>query len=127
MDLRYQSGAMVEELALGGCTIRHTRSADGKRVWWQLWLHVRRDDTGEPAVYGAPLNVNGEYVEDGPGGRTWGFRQAEPGAWRVTPSINVVCDVTPRVHPGPHPLASQWHRFVCVTGVPEGEPWQRGP
>lgn len=125
MDLVYQPGAMVEQLALGGCTIRRTRAADGKTVFWTLWLHVRRDDTGEPAVYEVPVDVGGDYREDGPGGRTWGMKLSEPGAWRVFPSINVVNDVVPTVHPGPHPFASQWHRFVNIVGVPPDEPWEK--
>jgi|ERR1700679_3183103 len=123
VDLVYHPGVMVEDLPIGGCTVRRTRLGD--KLWWALWLYVRRADTGEPTVFEVPIHVRGPYTEDPVAGKMWGFTKSlEAGVWQVSPSINVLVgtDVV-ELHPGAHPSPSVWHETPRVVGVPEGEPW----
>lgn len=122
-ELRYRGYHVEPELLqVGECTVRATKgdSAD----YWRLWFYVNRETDGQPEMMGVPLNVNGGWNESGPGGKTWGFNRAEPGAWQVSPSINVLA--TRDVHPGEHPAPSLWHQTPTIVGVPDGEPWQAG-
>jgi hypothetical protein len=126
VDFRYKPGAMAEDLEVGEATVRRASKGGSGPAWWELWLHVERDDhTGDEYVAVA-VAPSGGFTETGPGGRTWGMSRSAPGTWAVMPSINVLSDVdATRVHPGPHPsLPSIWHEYATLVGVPEGEPWQ---
>ena len=114
----------VEDLAVGECTVRPTRNSAGAS-WWALWFCVLRETDGQPDCFEVPINPNGSYSEAGPGGKTWGLTRSTPGAWQVSPSINVLN--TRDLHPGAHPSApSLWHQTPMIVGVPEGEPWIGG-
>lgn len=122
--LRYKGfHAEPEDLALGECTVRPTAAADGKS-YWRLWAYVTREDTGTPQMIGCPINPNGSYIADGPGGKTWGLTRSGAMTWQVAPSINVLTHG--EVHPGDHPAPSMWHQTPAIVDVPDGEAWQRG-
>jgi len=121
-DLRYRGLVPVEDLAIGECTV-HRAGNDSGAKWWLLWFRVEREDGGGPIDVAVPINPNGSYVEDGPGGRTWGLTRAGVGTWQVSPSINVLAD---QLHPGPHESPSLWHQTPRVVGVSDGEPWIAG-
>ena len=122
-ELLYRPRAHVDELDVGECTIHRAANDKGDR-WWLLWFRVSRDDTGQPADFAVPVNPCGPFVENGPGGRTWGLTRLEHGAWQVSPSIDVQPDRS--VHPGNGPAPSQWHQTPVLVHVPDGEPWANG-
>ncbi len=123
--LRYRSKVDVEDLAIGECTMHRAANSDGTR-WWLLWIHVNRDNDGQPDDFAVPVNPNGSYIEAGPGGKTWGLTLTESGVWQVSPSINVL--ETGAIHAGEHPASSLWHQTPTIVGVPEGaiEEWVTG-
>ena len=122
-DLHYRSFVYVDDLAVGECTIHRAGNASGAS-WWLLWFRVNRETDGQPDDFGVPINPNGSFIEAGPGGKTWGLNRAEPGAWQVSPSINVIN--TGEVHPGEHGAPSLWHQTPKIVGVPDGEAWIAG-
>ena len=123
--LFYRSNVHVDELELGECTM-HRAGEDGKGTWWLLWFRVLREDNGQPANFAVPMNPGGSWIENGPGGKTWGFARSSPGIWQVSPSINALA--SSELHPGEHPdQASQWHQTPMVIGVPDGERWIANP
>lgn len=116
-----------EDLKIGECTIRPTRTLDGQATYYRLWFYVARNTDGAPEMFGVALIVNGSFTESGPGGRSWGFTRASAGAgaWQISPSINVLGVVSRETHAGEHPsLGSVWHHTPIVVDVPDGEPWQ---
>ncbi|MDE3097337.1 MAG: hypothetical protein KGK07_15220 [Chloroflexota bacterium] len=123
--LRYRAGAAggtqgadPDDLAVGECTLRHTRDASGSYL--RLWARVVCTD-GQTRLVGCPLNTGGGYGETPR--RTWGLGRTAPGIWQVIPSINVLS--TGEVHLGPHPTASSlWHETPAIVDVPEPAPWQ---
>jgi hypothetical protein len=121
--LRYQSKRLVDDLAVGECTMHRASNAAGAR-WWLLWFRVNRETDGQPDDFAVPMNPNGSFIEDGPGGKTWGLTQTTPGVWQVAPSINVIN--TGEVHPGDHPAPSLWHQTPTIVDVPDGESWISG-
>lgn len=122
--LRYRGYHIdIDELEVGECTIRSTRNEAGAS-WYTLWFRVLRDSDGQPDTFSVPFNPNGLYLENGPGGKTWGLTMSWPGAWQVAPSINVLNTRDP--HPGEHPSPSLWHQTPMIVGVPSGgEPWMK--
>jgi hypothetical protein len=111
-----------DDLQLGECTIRPAAELNGSRAYYRLWFYVNRDSDGQPDMFSVPLNPNGGWIENGPGGKTWGFNRCGAGEWQVSPSINVL--TTRDLHPGLHPsVASLWHQTPKVIGAPDGEPW----
>lgn len=122
--LQFKSHARVDDLAVGECTI-HRASSSGAARWWLLWFNVLRDSDGQPEVFCVPVNPNGSYIENGPGGRTWGLTRL-PGteSWQIAPSINVL-DSRNAVA-GDHPADSLWHQTPVIIGVPPDEPWACG-
>ena len=131
--LIYKSHALIEDLAVGECTM-HRASGSGAACWWQLWFMVLRETDGQPMRCCVPMNPGGGYIENGPGGKTWGLTMpavtpydAGPGTktWQVSPSINVLNTGDAQV--GPHPtLPSLWHQTPEIVGVPDAEPWANG-
>ncbi|HEY2509835.1 MAG TPA: hypothetical protein VGI39_03235 [Polyangiaceae bacterium] len=130
--LRYRSKAMIEDLAVGECTL-HRASGSGAARWWQLWIYALRDTDGQPEYFCVPVNPRGGYLEKGPGGKTWGlvcpgasFYPVDPGTknWVIGPSINVLGDRDAVA--GAHAQASIWHHTPEIVGVPEDEPWANG-
>ena len=119
--LQYKSHALIEDLVLGECTIHRAASASGR--WWILWFYVARETDGRPEDFAIPVNPNGSYVENGPGGRTWGLNRSEAGVWSISPSINVENTDARTVHAGDHPVPSLWHQTPDIVYVPENEPW----
>jgi len=120
-DLKYRGYHVdIEALQLNECTVRGAGLADGTK-YWMLWFCVNRDSDGAMDVFGVPINPNGSFVENGPGGKTWGLTNLGSGQWQVAPSINVLNTRDP--HPGEHPAPSLWHQTPKVIGVPDGEPW----
>jgi hypothetical protein len=124
--LQYHSSALIESLPLGHCTIHRAR--DGAKTWWNLWIHVTRTNDGAPDVFVVPVIPNGDYTENGPGGRSWGLKKTGPGEWQVSPSINVLKDNDKTVVvTGLAPESiSLWHQTPSLVYVPDGEPWQAG-
>jgi hypothetical protein len=125
MNLVYKEQARIEDLAPNTCTVHRAGTADGKR-WWLLWLYVYRDDRlGELIDLAVPVNPNGTFVENGPGGRTWGLVNIGGGVWQISPSVNVIGQGDARIlHPGEHPSApSIWHQTPTMVGVPGTENW----
>ena len=123
MKLAYRHNACVSDLAVGECTVHRAGDASGAR-WWILWFRGNRDDDGRPDDFCVPINPHGSYLENGPGGRTWGFNAIDIDgvAWMVSPSINVLASRA--VHPGEHAEVSIWHYTPEVVGVPrEGVAW----
>lgn len=122
MNLKYRPHAMIEDLAVGECTIRRTQSTDGNTVYPALWFNVLRETDGVAEDFEVPVTPGGAATESGTGGRTWGMTLTAPGTWEVTPSINVL--ETREIHPGEHPtLGSLWHQYVTIVGAPAGEWW----
>lgn len=122
-DLYYRSFVDVDDLAVGECTIHRAGNATGAR-WWNLWFCVNRETDGQRDYFVVPINPNGSFVEAGPGGKTWGFNRAKPGAWQVSPSINVIN--TGEAHPGAHAAPSLWHQTPKIVGVSDEESWISG-
>lgn len=132
--LRYRSNVCVSELAVGECTMHRAADSSGAR-WWLLWFRVNRDSDGLPDDFAVPVNPNGPYLDPGPGGRTWGLnrvdRELQPGAWQVSPSIDVKNTravhageaVAPMIVPAP---TSLWHQTPTIIEVPDGEAWISG-
>lgn len=129
--LIYKARAMVEDLAVGECTMHHASGSIAGR-WWQLWFRVLRETDGQPNVFCVPMNPGGSYVENGPGGKTWGLTvpvatpyDIAPGTknWQVSPSINVkqTGDAT---HEPETTLPSLWHQTPQIVG--DSEPWANG-
>src|SRR5580692_2059995 len=103
--LRYRpGGVMIEELAVGECTIR--QCSLGEKSWWNLWFNVARDTDGVPEVFEVPILPNASFNENGPGGRSWGFADQGGGVWQISPSINVTQSENGDkfILPGPHYL-----------------------
>ena len=125
--LNYLPDGDIEGLKLYWCTIREAR--DGDKVWWMLWFHVRRETDGSDVVFGVPVNPGGPFIENGPGGKTWGLAPtSDPLAWQISPSINVIQGETAHeVHPGDQPgKQSIWHQTPNLAGVRD-QPWMHGP
>jgi len=126
MDLAYRSFVPVEDLKLGECTVHRAHDEHGR--WWNLWMYVPRDDRpGEPIDLVVAVAPNGQYAEQGPGGRrTWGLNLSSPGVWQVSPSIDVLSDGDARriTAGGQRTEASIWHQTPRVVSVPDGEAWQ---
>lgn len=122
--LRYRSNICVSALQVGQCTVHRCGNSAGAR-WWLLWFRETREDNGQPADFGVPINPGGAVDPNGPGGKTWALSRSGPGAWQVAPSINVL--ITGEPHPGAHGAPSQWHQTPSVVDVPEGEAWIGGP
>lgn len=127
--LNYKAHQRIEELSLNECTMHRASGSDAKR-WWQLWFNILRDSDGQPEILCVPVNPNGGYTDNGPGGRTWGLmrpaasaHQAEPGTsnWIVSPSINVL-DSRDAVA-GTHQFPSLWHQTPEILNVPDSETW----
>lgn len=116
--LHYAGTVLIDDLTIGECTVHRAANGDGR--WWLLWLRVRRDDTGDPIDVAVPINPGGEYIAEGPGGKTWGLQRSDSGTWQVSPSINVLVD---QVHPGPHDAPSMWHQTPRIVDVPDDAPW----
>lgn len=128
VTLRYRSNVDVGDLGIGECTIHRAANDSGAR-WWLLWFRVNREDNGQAADFAVPINPNGSFIEDGPGGKTWGLTHAlgpdgyGESAWQIAPSINVLG--TGALHPGAHDAPSQWHQTPVIVEVPDGESWIR--
>jgi len=124
VTLTYAAGAGPDELELGLCVIRGARKTGGAR-WWNLWFRVPRDRDGQPETYAVPVIPGGAYTESGPGGKTWGLTRTGPGAWQVSPSIDVLSDADARRQAAKQPRRDpgDWHHTPAVVGVPDGEPW----
>lgn len=121
--LRYRAGAAIEDLQVDECTM-HRAAVGGGTPFWHLWFRVLRETDGQPDDFCVPMNPNGPYLEVGPGGKTWGLTRSTPGAWQVSPSINVLAHR--EVHPGEHSAPSLWHQTPMIVGVPGDEPWIGG-
>lgn len=121
MNLIYHDIA-IDGLTLGECVVRWTGKNDLR--WPMLWFCVARETDGVPDTFVVPVNLGGDYIENGPGGRTWSFVKTAPGVWRVSPSINVL--VSRDTVAGAHAEQSIWHQTPTVVGVPEPEPWLTG-
>jgi hypothetical protein len=123
--LHYRSFVMVEDLLVGECTIRPCAGERGD--FWHMWFRVARKSDGAPDTFCVPVAPNGGFTDAGPGGLTWGLAWGggeDPGAWQVSPSINVLDTREP--HPGVHPtLQSLWHETPCIRAVPLGERWSK--
>jgi hypothetical protein len=117
-ELRYKPHALVEDLAIGECTI-HRATGSGAGRWWLLWFHDLRETDGKPEWFGVPVNPNGDYIVDGPGGKTWGLRlvPGERGAWQIAPSIDVGAD---RDAHGTTNAGQQsiWHQTPKISTMP---------
>ncbi len=131
MMLNYRPHGMIEDLAPFECTV-HRASGSGPGKWWQLWFNALRDTDGKPELFCVPIQV-GSYVENGPGGRTWGVSCPQASAadistgtrnWMVSPSINVLNDRD--AISGKHAGPSLWHHTPEIVGVPVGESWATG-
>lgn len=118
MNFTYKPFAEVDSLAVGEATIHRARSP-GAAEWWNLWFWVIDAVDGQPMPVAVPIIPDGSFTETGPGGRSWGLSAASDG-WRVTPSVNVLNDGAKTVHPGEHTVASHWHDYVTLVGVPSG-------
>lgn len=131
--LIYKSHALIGDLAVGECTM-HRASGSSRGRWWQLWFRVLRETDGQPEDFCVPMNPGGGYIENGPGGKTWGLTvpiatpyDIAPGTknWQVSPSINVLN--TGDAYDGQHlELPSLWHQTPEIVGVPDDEPWANG-
>jgi len=126
MNLHYRAHAQVEDLGVNECTI-HRASGSTAARWWQLWFRVARETDGVVEDFAVPVEPNGAYREDGPGGKTWGLSRAGAGVWQISPSIDVKEDSRDAHGPNEHPGQSAWHQTPAIVDVPEGERWQLGP
>jgi len=134
--LRYR-GYHVDpgELAVDECTVRQCDGSTFRMPpgpgrqdgvdYWRLWFRVTNAVDGTPFIASVPINPNGSYAPDGPGGKTWGLTRSGPNMWQVAPSINVLAHG--EVHPGEHPSPSMWHQTPTLVDVPDGEAWQTPP
>jgi hypothetical protein len=122
----------VDTLGLGECTMHKSSDSTAKR-WWLLWFRVTNEATGQPDTFCVPVNPNGLYIEQGPGGKTWGLTvpnatiyESLPGTkcWQISPSINVLN--TGDAHPGDHPTPSLWHHTPAILNVPDSDAWASG-
>ena len=86
--LTYRPSVLVEELAVGECTMHPVSCERGR--FWHLWFRVLRDTDGQPDVFCVPMNPGGKFQPDGVGGKTWGLTSCGSGTWQVSPSINVL-------------------------------------
>jgi hypothetical protein len=127
--LTYKHHAQIEDLHVGECTI-HRASGSGPARWWLLWFNVLRDNDGKPEIFCVPVNPNGPYLEQGPGGRTWGLTKPEASThehgdgqsnWQISPSINVLDDRDAVA--GTHEHPSIWHQTPEISNVPDDEAW----
>jgi hypothetical protein len=124
--LHYRSNVCVSDLQVGECTIHRAGTSDNVR-WWLLWFCVVSEVDGQQLDAAVPINPNGGYVADGPGGKTWGLTQvSHDTTWQIAPSINVLGSRV--AHPGDHPTeVSLWHQTPPIVDVPNGEAWQTSP
>lgn len=123
-ELRYRSFVEVDELEVGECTIK-TCIASGSVRFWHMWGRVLRATDAKPQTFCVPIDPNGGYVENGPGGKTWGLKRSGLNRWQIDPSINVL--ESEQAHPGLHPTErSIWHQKPALVGVPDLERWQLG-
>lgn len=120
--MKYRAGACVEDLEVGECTMRAAVIVDenGTRRYWHMWFFALSEVDGQPFDFCVPMNPNGGFIENGPGGKTWGLVRVGSGAWQVSPSINVL---ESEVVPGAHTSPSQWHQTPTITDVPDDAPW----
>ena len=122
-ELRYRSFVEVDELAVDECTIKTCIA--GTTRFWHMWARVLRQADGQSLVFCVPIAPNASFVENGPGGKTWGLNRAGLNRWQIAPSINVL--ESGQVHPGLHPIErSIWHQSPALVGVPDLERWQLG-
>jgi len=121
-ELRYRSFVEVDELAVGECTIKTCIA--GTTRFWHMWGHVLRD-SGEPLTFVVPINPNGDFNPQGPGGKTWGLKRSGLNRWQISPSINVLAS-SGEAYPGYHPERSLWHQTPALVNVPDLERWQLG-
>ena len=130
--LKYVPRAHADDLAPFECTI-HRASGSNAARWWLLWFCAPRDSDGITELFAVPVNPLGVYIENGPGGRTWGLslppasvQEIAPGThnWLITPSINVL-DTRDAVA-GTHHWPSLWHHTPEIIGVPDDEVWTKG-
>lgn len=123
-DLHYRSRAHVDDLLVGECTIYRAGDSSGRR-WWLLWFRAPRDTDGGEEDFAVPVNPNGSFLENGPGGKTWalnrGYSESGSGTWQITPSINV--EDTRELHPNGQTSTSLWHHTPTISGVSDDEPW----
>ena len=69
--LNYKAHQKIEELSLNECTMHRASGSDAKR-WWQLSFSILRDSDGQPEILCVPVNPNGGYTDNGPGGQHLG-------------------------------------------------------
>lgn len=121
--MKYRVGD-IEDLEVGECTMH--RAVNGAVRYWHMWFRALRETDGEPFDFCVPMNPNGAFVENAPGGKTWGLTRNAvlANAWCVAPSINVLNTGEP--HPGDHPSPSLWHQTPTITDVPDDAPWIAG-
>ena len=119
---RYRSFVEIGELTVGECTVH--RAGDGTSRWWNLWLHVRRND-GVEDTFVVAVAPRGAY-QDIPGRRTWGLTEIGGGQWQAAPSINVTASEKVRPGAAGPGEVSLWHENVIVEVVTDGEPWTQG-
>lgn len=130
--LKYRPHAQIDDLAINEATV-HRASGAGPARWWVLWFVALRDTDGQPETFCVPINPEGPFVEQGPGGRTWsiscpaGTMQAKADGthnWQISPSINVLDDLGAVA--GTHLRPSIWHHTPEIVGVPDSESWAKG-
>ena len=121
VTLKYRSNICVSELGPNECTIHRASNDTGAR-WWLLWFCVNRETDAQLADFAVPVNPNGAFNPDGPGGKTWGLMRGLVGTWLISPSINVVN--TGAAHPGEHEAPSLWHQTPILIDVPD-DVWTR--
>lgn len=122
--LIYRSNALIEDLAENECTI-HRASGSCAERWWLLWFRAARDTDGELEDFCVPVNPNGGYMANGPGGKTWGLTKVGGGVWRIGPSINVLA--TRHAEALTSDEESVWHHTPLITNVPDHERWITSP
>ena len=125
--LMYRPDVFISDLRENECTIHRATTADRTASYWLLWFYVRRDTDGVLEDFAVPINPRGEYMETGPGGRTWGLTLVRDGTWQISPSINILnTGEGKRAVAGDHPtLPSLWHKTPSIERVPLlEERWQ---
>jgi hypothetical protein len=124
--LRYRPNVHIADLSEDECTVHRAKNA--KWRYWNLWWNSRRETDGELEIFCVPVLPNASYIEDGPGGRSWGLTRAGVGRWLISPSINVLVDEEKRQFVAGHVLTSSsiWHKTPLIIEVPEDESWARG-